>query len=304
MKEPLVSIITPSYNQGQFVEDCILSIRNQIYQNFEHIIIDGGSSDNTREILKKYEGTYNMRWISKPDDGMYDAINKGFKMSKGDILAYLNCDDFYLPWSISVAVKNLNTHDIIFGDSIICSENMTDAYLHFTPPFIKTYYYSVGVIVQPTVFFRRELFEKVGSFDHQAFKLIADYDYWLRCAFAGYKPKKIYEFLAIQRDHEITQRSTRKELIKQEFIHLRFRYSENSWFKIKTNRIFMHMYWRFALLTYKIAWLPFWHEIKSSKIVNLSWARYLLEITPMSIRKYLVSNSYCDLESIYNLKVK
>ena len=75
--KPLVSIVTPSYNQGRFIEDTILSVKNQDYPNIEHIVVDGGSTDNTLDILKKYEGTYNMRWISEPDEGQSDAVNKG-----------------------------------------------------------------------------------------------------------------------------------------------------------------------------------------------------------------------------------
>ncbi len=95
--KPLVSIVTPSLNQGGFIEDCIRSVKNQSYKNIEHIIVDGGSTDATINILKKYEGTYNMIWLSEPDNGMYDAINKGFKLSKGEIMAWINADDMYLP---------------------------------------------------------------------------------------------------------------------------------------------------------------------------------------------------------------
>ena len=79
MLKPLVSIITPSYNQGEFVENCILSIKKQSYPNIEHIIVDGKSEDNTIEILKRHERTYNMRWVYRKDKGMYFAINKGIK---------------------------------------------------------------------------------------------------------------------------------------------------------------------------------------------------------------------------------
>ena len=85
---PLVSIVTPSYNQGRYIEETIQSILNQDYPNFEYIVIDGGSNDNTIEILKKYEG--NLTWISEKDRGQADAINKGFYMAKGEIVAWLN----------------------------------------------------------------------------------------------------------------------------------------------------------------------------------------------------------------------
>ena len=103
MKEnPRISIVTPTFNSEEYLETCILSIRNQHYENLEHIIVDGGSTDSTLEIIRKYELDYPLRWISEPDDGMYDAINKGFSMSSGDILAWLNSDDFYFPWTCEV----------------------------------------------------------------------------------------------------------------------------------------------------------------------------------------------------------
>src|SRR4030067_3134955 len=92
---PLVSIITPSLNQGEFIEETILSVKNQTYENIEHIIVDGGSTDDTLNILKKYAGSYRMRWLSEPDNGMYQAINKGMRLANGEILAYLNSDDLY-----------------------------------------------------------------------------------------------------------------------------------------------------------------------------------------------------------------
>jgi len=93
MDYPKISIISPSYNQGIFVEEAILSVLNQNYPNFEHIIIDGGSKDNTVEILKKYP---HVKWVSEADEGQSDAINKGFNLATGDIIGWLNVDDYYL----------------------------------------------------------------------------------------------------------------------------------------------------------------------------------------------------------------
>jgi glycosyltransferase involved in cell wall biosynthesis len=119
-KDLTISIVTPSYNQGSFIEDTILSVKNQDYPNIEHIIIDAGSTDNTIGILKKYEGTYNMKWISEPDRGQSDAINKGVKMAHGDIIGWLNSDDVYIfTDSISRIMDSFNknkTADLVFGD--------------------------------------------------------------------------------------------------------------------------------------------------------------------------------------------
>jgi glycosyltransferase involved in cell wall biosynthesis len=105
--QTLVSIITPSYNKGQFIEETILSVQRQTYKNIEHIIIDSKSTDNTLPILEKHES--GIIWISEPDDGQSDAINKGWRMAKGDIIAYLNADDTYLPNAVEVATTSAST---------------------------------------------------------------------------------------------------------------------------------------------------------------------------------------------------
>src|SRR5690349_9655830 len=102
---PLVSIVTPSLNRVDLIESTLRSVRSQSYPNVEHIVVDGGSTDGTLEVLRRYEGTYGLRWMSEPDQGMYDAINKGLAMARGEILAYLNTDDLYLPWTIDTVVS-------------------------------------------------------------------------------------------------------------------------------------------------------------------------------------------------------
>jgi len=135
---PLVSIVTASYNQGKFLEETILSVKNQDYSNIEHIIVDGGSTDNTVEILKRYDGTYDMRWVSEADGGMYAAINKGLRLSRGDVLAYLNSDDRYFPWTVAVAVQALQDHPevgFVFGDTLNVKEGTDSVSLLFYPTF-------------------------------------------------------------------------------------------------------------------------------------------------------------------------
>ena len=151
---PLVSIVTPSYNKGSFVEETILSIKNQTYPHIEHIVMDGGSTDGTLDIMRKYSDS--ITWISEPDKGQSDAINKGWRMAKGEILAYLNADDTYMPWAVETAMKFLEQNpdlDMVYGDCNIINEQGTviDRYPSTEFDLIKLAS-SQNMIPQPTVF--------------------------------------------------------------------------------------------------------------------------------------------------------
>lgn len=165
---PTVSVITPSYNQGAFIEEAIKSIKQQSYPYIEHIIVDGGSDDNTIEILKKHEGTYNMRWVSEKDLGMYEAVNKGIAMSKGSILSYLNSDDLYFPWTVETVVKHFAEDPslgLVHGDLASIDLTAVEPALSviFYPPFNLGRAIRIGSIVQPTAFWRRSVYEKIGG---------------------------------------------------------------------------------------------------------------------------------------------
>lgn len=184
---PMVSIITACYNSEEYIEDCIKSIMLQTYNNIEHIIIDGGSSDNTLAIIKKYENKYNMRWISEKDNGMYDAISKGFKMSKGDILAWLNSDDMYLPWACEIAATVMSNTSVRWLTGIPCHYNyrgVAHNIARVTPVFPQKYIkkgYMDGRIAtfleQESMFWDRELWEKHGACISQ-YKYAGDYHLW------------------------------------------------------------------------------------------------------------------------------
>ncbi|CBE67989.1 Glycosyl transferase, family 2 (modular protein) [Candidatus Methylomirabilis oxygeniifera] len=179
---PLVSIITPSYNQGRFIEETILSVLTQDYPNIEYIVMDGGSTDNTLDILKKYEGR--LTWISEADRGQSHAINKGFQMAKGEVLAWLNSDDTYLPGAISKVVQHLHTHPeamMVYGEGYLIDEqSRITRRFPYTEAFnLWKLIYLWDNILQQAAFFRRQVFDRIDLLDENLHYGM-DWDLWIR----------------------------------------------------------------------------------------------------------------------------
>jgi glycosyltransferase involved in cell wall biosynthesis len=180
---PKISIVTPTYNQAEFLERTILSVLNQNYPNLEHIIIDGGSTDGTTKIIKKYE-KYLAYWSSQKDKGMYDAINKGLKIAKGEILAYLNSDDLYYPNTIQAVVDYLQEHQktaLIYGNCDYIDSEGRYLYTYRFPAFNWKRFTALNwsSIPQPTSFWRMEIHKKIGYFD-TFFKRAGDFEFYTR----------------------------------------------------------------------------------------------------------------------------
>ena len=180
----LVSIVTPSYNQDRYIEGTIQSVLAQDYPKIEYRIVDGGSTDNTVGVIKKYESKL-AGWVSEKDKGQTDAINKGFAQAKGDILAWINSDDTYEPGAVSAAVRYLQEHPdvgMVYGDC-----NFIDASGKVIGKFnaAQTNYsllrQGYSHIPQQTMFFRAELWRQVGPLD-PSFYFAMDYDLWTRIA--------------------------------------------------------------------------------------------------------------------------
>jgi len=206
---PKISIVTPSYNQAQFLEKTILSVLNQNYPNLEYIIIDGSSTDGSVEIIKKYE-KYLAYWVSEKDKGQTQAINKGFQKSTGEIIAWLNSDDTYLPetfYNVAESFKQNPEADLIFGNIYFINEHDKKiGELRFTDFDFDTLIYEGGNLHQTGTFWTRKIYEEVGGLDAD-YKFCMDYDFFCRVANAG-KLYHIRDFLANFRIHANAKSST------------------------------------------------------------------------------------------------
>ena len=181
---PLVSIVTPSFNQGRYLATTILSVLEQDYPRIEYILIDGGSTDDSQGIIQRYADQL-AYWVSEPDHGQTDAINKGFARAKGDILAWLNSDDVYRPGAVSEAVRYLQDNPevgMVYGDADYIDE-LGQVIGRF--PSAQTDYKKLRQgyvhIPQQTSFFRSRLWRMVGPLD-PSFYFAMDYDLWVRIA--------------------------------------------------------------------------------------------------------------------------
>lgn len=182
MNYPKISIVTPSYNQGKFIEETILSVLNQNYPNLEYIIIDGGSADNSVEIIKKYQDRL-AYWVSEKDRGQSHAVNKGFKRATGDIVGWLNSDDTYLPQCVENVVKAFKKNpdaNAIYGNFVYIDENGKTLWKRYVlsrfPYETLLFYTHFG---QPAVFFKRKFLNKIGYLDERLIYGM-DLDFFLR----------------------------------------------------------------------------------------------------------------------------
>jgi glycosyltransferase involved in cell wall biosynthesis len=183
-KKTLVTIVTPSYNQADFLEETIHSVLNQTYPSIQYIIVDGGSNDGSLEIIKKYAPSIS-NWVSEKDNGQTDAINKGFALAEGEILAWLNSDDTLLPNTVSEAVEYLQTHPetgLVYGNA-----NYIDDKSRIIGKFPSAQTNLAKLrrgyvhIPQQSSFFRKSLWDRVGPLDPKFF-FAMDYDLWVRLA--------------------------------------------------------------------------------------------------------------------------
>jgi glycosyltransferase involved in cell wall biosynthesis len=221
---PLVTIVTPSFNSGEFLEETIHSVLSQDYPRIEYIVMDGGSTDGTLAILERYRDR--LQYVSQPDKGTADALNRGFQQSHGEILAWLSADDCYYPGAVAAAADRLIAEPdtaVVYGEGNWVDETGRTIRRYPTvSPYSPSMFGRECSICQPAAFFRRTPAEAVGMLDadlHSAF----DYDLWIRLSHT-YSFTAIPQYLATSRMHSRNKSLGQKGLMFEECIQLLQRY--------------------------------------------------------------------------------
>ncbi|MGJ8551126.1 glycosyltransferase family 2 protein [Winogradskyella wichelsiae] len=288
MSWPKISVITPVFNQVEYIEETIQSVINQGYPNLEYIIIDGGSTDGTLDIIKKYNNEIAV-WKSEKDSGMYDALNKGFKISTGTIMCWINSDDLLLPNSLFNMTRLFNDLPEVnwiqgLNSFIDLKGSVVNVALAKKFSFIKFLNNDFKWIQQESTFWRRSLWEATGGYIDESLKYAGDFELWFR--FAKYD-KLCRSTLSIggwrKRDNQLSQKFVDAYLL--EISNIIAGYEQTSLEKLQLKKIKKINYFINILLKTKI--------IKASYFINLREEMYDLDGTNIqysyALNKFTVS---------------
>lgn len=232
MDYPKISIVTPSYNQGQFIRQTIDSVLGQNYPNLEYFIIDGGSSDNTLDILRSYGDK--LDWVSEHDRGQADAINKGMRKATGEILSFINSDDYYTPGTFEMVAQKFSQTGCqwLTGDYRIVDQDSREIqgfivrYKRFLRKFSsKTLFSMVNYLAQASTFWHRDLWIRTGVID-STLRYALDYDIWMR-AFMIEPPLIVDQSLSVFRIHKSSKGGSEFQRQFDEEIQVLRRYNKN-----------------------------------------------------------------------------
>lgn len=268
-----ISIITPSFNQGQFIARTLESVATQGGVEVEHIVCDGGSTDDTIEILKKFKPP--VQWVSEPDGGQAAAVNKGIRAARGDIIGWLNSDDVYYPGALERVAAFFSAHpdaEIVYGmaDHIDADDKVIEPYP--TEPWNFERLIETCFICQPALFFRRRIVDRYGLLD-ESLNYCMDYDYWLRLGRAGCRFDYLEERLAGSRLHDETKTLSARVKVHREI---------NDMFKEKFGHVpdkwlFSYAHWSVAAKPSGNEKVQFVRLISASVLAALRWNRAVSE---------------------------
>lgn len=201
---PKISIVTPSFEQGIYLEKTIQSVLSQNYSNLEYVVKDGGSKDSSKQVLERYKDKLSY-WASEPDTGQSQAINLGFAHTTGEIMAWLNSDDLLLPGALAFVADYFNTHpeiDVIYGNRLLIDENDMEIGRWILPGHSGQALSWADFIPQETMFWRRSIWEKVGGQIDESFRFAMDWDLLIRFRDAGAKFAHLPRFIGAFRVHD------------------------------------------------------------------------------------------------------
>jgi len=217
---PLVSVLTPSYNQAAWLRDNLHSVACQTYPNIEHVVMDGGSTDGSVEILREADDA--VHWRSEPDRGQSHAINKAFEASSGEIIGWLNSDDAYFDYRVMAdVVAYFEAHpdvDVVYGHALQTTANGAAIQVLWVPRFDPELLKAVDFIVQPAAFVRRRALSE--PMVDEAFHFGMDYELWLRLVEQGRKFARIDRMLAIDRHQSERKSSVAKDVYRDNLARL------------------------------------------------------------------------------------
>lgn len=245
---PLVSIITPSLNQGRFIRQTIESVLSQDYPRLEYLVMDGGSTDETLDILRGY--STRLIWRSAPDLGQADAVNSGFRLAKGEILGWLNSDDTYQPGAVSAAVEHLTAHPetaVVYGDAHYIDERNEVIGIYPTEDFDLDRLAQACLICQPAAFCRRSAIEAIGGLD-ATLQYCMDYDLWIRLG-RRFRLERIPRFVANTRHYPQTKTWSQRDRLFAEI----YKVAQREFGSISPHWRVCYAYYRLKGLSWPIA---------------------------------------------------